>query len=237
MIGASEKASDALAQELAVAVTEGQRCSIGWLNHYTAQVVLGGDNSALSGLTIIGVDGLFLLRLLGGHERTSADLVVPALLDRLAEPRVVLVGGAPGTLGERRDAIGQLLGDRGSVVAAFDGYAGRPQPEELKVVLHDLRANVCLMGLGAPLQEAYAGAVAPAFADGGVALTVGGFLDQIAQPGYYPAWAYPLGLNWLVRLCREPRRLWRRYSLDAVRAVRLRRRLRSELLGLRAIRL
>jgi exopolysaccharide biosynthesis WecB/TagA/CpsF family protein len=236
-MSSSEKASEALAGELARAVSEGRRFSVGWLNHYTAQVVLGTGTSALSELSIIGIDGLFLLGLLRGHERTSADLVVPSLFERLEDPRVIVVGGVPEMLEERRDAIQRLLGHRGSVVAAFDGYAGRPDPGHLRDLVHDLRANVVLMGLGAPMQEAYAAAVAPAFERGGVALTVGGFLDQIAQPGYYPAWAYPLSLNWLVRLYREPRRMWRRYSVDALRAARLRRRLRSELLGLPAIRL
>jgi hypothetical protein len=36
-----------------------------------------------------------------------------------------------------------------------------------------------------------------------------------------------LRLNWLVRLAREPRRLWRRYTVDAVRAVRA----RADLIG------
>ena len=53
----------------------------------------------------------------------------------------------------------------------------------------------------------------------GYALSCGGFLDQVLRPGYYPAWAYPLRLNWLIRLAREPRRLWRRYTVDAVLAV------------------
>jgi hypothetical protein len=53
----------------------------------------------------------------------------------------------------------------------------------------------------------------------GYAMTCGGFLDQILQSNYYPAWAYPLRLNWLVRLAREPRRLWRRYTVEAVVAL------------------
>jgi beta-1,4-glucosyltransferase len=61
----------------------------------------------------------------------------------------------------------------------------------------------------------------------GYALTCGGFLDQALQVNYYPAWAYPLRLNWLVRVLREPRRLWRRYTVDAVRAVAARAELRQ----------
>jgi hypothetical protein len=39
-------------------------------------------------------------------------------------------------------------------------------------------------------------------------------------------------LNWLVRLAREPRRLWRRYTIDAVRALRSRAELAEYVIGL-----
>jgi hypothetical protein len=75
-----------------------------------------------------------------------------------------------------------------------------------------------IVGLGAGLQEQVLLEGARAMTRG-YAMTCGGFLDQVLQPGYYPAWAYPLRLNWLVRLSREPRRLWRRYTVHALLAL------------------
>jgi hypothetical protein len=43
-----------------------------------------------------------------------------------------------------------------------------------------------------------------------------------------------LRLNWLVRLAREPKRLWRRYTIDAVRALRARAKLVDYVTGLGA---
>lgn len=57
---------------------------------------------------------------------------------------------------------------------------------------------------------------------GVLVVTCGGWLDQFSGDSYYPSWAYPLRLNWLVRLAKEPRRLWGRYTVHAVRAVRSR---------------
>ena len=37
-------------------------------------------------------------------------------------------------------------------------------------------------------------------------LNAGGFVSQA------PAWMQRVGLEWLYRLCTEPRRLWRRYA-------------------------
>ena len=83
-------------------------------------------------------------------------------------------------------------------------------------------AELVVVGLGAPLQDFYALELR---APGMLVVTCGGWLDQFCAVSYYPSWAYPLRLNWLVRLAREPRRLWRRYSVDALRALRARRAL------------
>ena len=49
----------------------------------------------------------------------------------------------------------------------------------------------------------------------GLGFTCGGFLDQLAESQhYYPAWIDKADLRWLYRLCKEPRRLLRRYTLD-----------------------
>jgi N-acetylglucosaminyldiphosphoundecaprenol N-acetyl-beta-D-mannosaminyltransferase len=67
-------------------------------------------------------------------------------------------------------------------------------------------------------------------------MTGGSYLDHIAENSdfsatWYPAWANTLRLNWFYRLVREPRRLWRRYTIEildfVVLSVRARLRLRA----------
>jgi Glycosyl transferase WecG/TagA/CpsF family len=54
-----------------------------------------------------------------------------------------------------------------------------------------------------------------------VIFTAGGWLDQLAdRPQYFPPLVHQLRLGWLLRIIREPRRLVRRYTLDAVSALR-----------------
>ena len=88
-----------------------------------------------------------------------------------------------------------------------------------------------MVGLGAPLQDQYALQLADAGLRGALVATCGGWLDQVTTPDYYPRFAYHAKLNWAVRLVREPRRLWRRYTVDAVRARRRQVELRGYLLG------
>jgi exopolysaccharide biosynthesis WecB/TagA/CpsF family protein len=92
----------------------------------------------------------------------------------------------------------------------------------LRELVQRIQPDMVLVGLGAGLQEQVLLEAASAMPRG-YALTCGGFLDQVLHPGYYPGWAYPLRLNWLVRLAREPRRLWRRYTVGALLAVARRR--------------
>jgi N-acetylglucosaminyldiphosphoundecaprenol N-acetyl-beta-D-mannosaminyltransferase len=48
-----------------------------------------------------------------------------------------------------------------------------------------------------------------------VIITGGGYLDHLAESvDWYPAWMLKMRLGWAYRVYREPRRLWKRYSLD-----------------------
>jgi exopolysaccharide biosynthesis WecB/TagA/CpsF family protein len=203
--------------------------SVTWLNHYSARVAL--DEPSLKTFDVVGVDGKLLQFILRGRHRTSADLVLPALLPRLDGARVAIVGGEPETLRERRAAVESLLPPTAAVVLAFDGFAQLPSPARFGAAITTYDADIVIVALGAGLQEVYAASAKAAFQHGGIAVTCGGLLDQLLTPGYYPTWAYPLRLNWLVRLMREPRRLWRRYTFDAIRALgratHLRRRTRA----------
>jgi exopolysaccharide biosynthesis WecB/TagA/CpsF family protein len=216
---ADARTVESLNDVLVAAFTNGQRMSVTWLNHFSAPHAMDTAAEDLSGFDVVGIDGKLLQLLIGGRSRTSADLAIPALLPRLEGARVAIVGGARETERARADAMGRLLDPGCSVVLSCDGYGGLPGLGEFRRRLQERRANVVIVGLGAGLQERYARAAREVLSEGGLALTCGGFLDQLLIENYYPSWAYPLRLNWLIRLAREPRRLWRRYTVDAVAAV------------------
>lgn len=201
--------------------------TVTWVNHYSVRGALGAPE-ALAAMDLCGVDGQLLKRILGHPSRTSADLVVPVLLGRDEGIATVLAIGGRGDRGSELSEAFSALAGRPVRVVSIDGYEGLPRGGELAARVRAVRPDLVLVGLGAGLQERVLVEAAAGMALG-YALTCGGFLDQVLQTGYYPAWAYPLRLNWLVRLAREPRRLWRRYTIEALRAVADRRRLREEL--------
>ena len=88
-------------------------------------------------------------------------------------------------------------------------------PEEkgaLQQRIHLSGASIVFVGLGCPRQEIFAYELrgllsAPVLAVGAAFPLLAGTLPQA------PPWMQRSGLEWLFRLCAEPRRLWRRYLL------------------------
>lgn len=87
-------------------------------------------------------------------------------------------------------------------------------PEErdsLAKEINDSGAGMCFVGLGCPRQEVFAYEMRehismPLIAVGAAFAFHAGMLEQA------PAWMQRNGLEWLFRLTREPKRLWKRYS-------------------------
>ena len=116
MVGApADPAFDAMAQRV---LTRGHTTT--WLNHWS---LLHADVRALARMNTVGFDGTLLQMRLraAGHEvaRTSADLVLPHVFDRLADgTRITLIGAVP--------EAGQAAAERLSRfdVRVIDGYEG-----------------------------------------------------------------------------------------------------------------
>lgn len=76
--------------------------------------------------------------------------------------------------------------------------------------VHASGAAIVLIGLGCPKQELFAAAHRDTMQ--AVQLCVGAAFDfHAGMSRMAPAWMQTLGLEWLFRLCCEPRRLWKRY--------------------------
>ncbi|MFC0036734.1 WecB/TagA/CpsF family glycosyltransferase [Actinomadura rayongensis] len=74
--------------------------------------------------------------------------------------------------------------------------------------------DILHVGLGTPLQQRFVAEyrdrlTAP------VIITCGAYFEHLAERrDYYPTWVLRLRIGFLYRLAREPRRLWRRYTIE-----------------------
>jgi N-acetylglucosaminyldiphosphoundecaprenol N-acetyl-beta-D-mannosaminyltransferase len=166
-------------------------------------------------------DGMPLLwasRMLGAGlpEKVSGSDFTPLLLERAAERawRVYFVGGAPGVAARARDLLVERLPGLNVVGVDAPRFAVTDTRESQASLVATVRAakpDIVLVAFGAPKQEVWIDLVRDELRPA-VLLGVGASLDFIAGTvSRAPRWVSHSGLEWLYRLSREPRRMWRRY--------------------------
>jgi exopolysaccharide biosynthesis WecB/TagA/CpsF family protein len=150
--------------------------------------------------------------------RFPADLhgnvFCPMLLARAAERgwRVFLLGAGPG-VAERAARQLKTEDSRLQIAGTQDGYFDRKDEDGISGKIRDSGAGLLLVGMGMPLQEQW---LDRHLRTTGVRLacTAGAFFDfQAGEFARAPVWMNRIGLEWVYRLMREPRRLWRRYLI------------------------
>jgi N-acetylglucosaminyldiphosphoundecaprenol N-acetyl-beta-D-mannosaminyltransferase len=174
---------------------------------------------AAASLSLVdGMPVLWASRLLGGplpEKVSGSDLILP-LMKLAAERnfRVYLLGGADGVAESAARHLREVVpGLRivGTCAPRLDEGCEPPVEGDVLARVHAARPDLILVALGCPKQEIFmhrtAARLRPA-----VMLGIGAGLDFWAGTARRaPRWVSAAGLEWLYRLAREPRRLWRRY--------------------------
>ncbi|MDX2188196.1 MAG: WecB/TagA/CpsF family glycosyltransferase [Opitutaceae bacterium] len=122
-------------------------------------------------------------------------------------------GGGPGTA----EALSSALQERfpGLSVAGTYTPPFRPlnsdEAHDLAALVAQTKPNFFWVGLSTPKQEAFMAEFLPRL-DAGVLLGVGAAFDFLSgRVRQAPRWVQRSGLEWVFRLCVEPKRLWKRY--------------------------
>ncbi len=154
-------------------------------------------------------------------ERVAGSELVPRLFDSFNERgtlKVFLLGAADG-LSEKADWNMKKQSTNVETVGVYSPPLGfEKNPEQSEIILEKLaaaNADVVIVGLGAPKQEIWVSQHSdriPAAA----ALCVGATIDFLAgEKVRAPVWMQRSGIEWLHRMCSEPKRLAKRYARDA----------------------
>ena len=175
--------------------------------------------AAVNGAALVLADGvgdLCAARILGTPlpERVTGADLVPRLLSRLAQRSgsVFLYGARPGVAeraGEKLKSAYPGL----RIAGAENGYIS--DETALFAALEQKKPDLLLLGLGAPRQELWMARNWQKI--NAVMIGVGGLLDVFAGdiPRAPESWQR-LGLEWLYRLLREPKRLKRMIRLPKI---------------------
>ena len=122
-------------------------------------------------------------------------------------------GGKPGVAEELKQAVEFKFGNKR--VSGIYGPPFSPMQEDdwgnLVAKINESGAQIIWIGLSTPKQEKFAYELAKRVKVRYI-ITIGAAFDfhtgRLAQA---PRWMQRSGLEWLYRLCKEPRRLWKRY--------------------------
>ena len=162
-------------------------------------------------------------RLLGTPlpERVPGSDLVPRLFDAVDKGeilRVFLLGAMPG-VGEVAASNIRLHWPRVEPVGVYSPPFGfENDAQECDEILQKISAahpDVVIVGLGAPKQELWVHKHLERI-DAKCALCVGATIDFLAgEKKRAPRWMQKSGIEWLHRMCSEPKRLVKRYAKDA----------------------
>ena len=139
----------------------------------------------------------------------------PYLLRQAGRPlRVYLLGAKPGVVQRAAEYVHRQLGQQ--VVGLCDGYGGM-QDASLPSRIAESQPDMLLVALGNPVQEQWILQHRDVL-DVPLVMGVGALFDFWAgNKPRAPRLIQSLRLEWFYRLCLEPRRLLRRYTIDVVR--------------------
>jgi N-acetylglucosaminyldiphosphoundecaprenol N-acetyl-beta-D-mannosaminyltransferase len=157
-------------------------------------------------------------RFLRGHglHRTTPPEWIGGVMTALgSNAKVFWIGGKPeiAAAAARQFELRYGVQTAGIQHGFFDAAKDSKATRELVARINQAAPTILLVNMGMPRQERWLmenyGDLPPC-----VAITAGALVDHAAgivrRP---PRWVANLGIEWLVRLAREPRRLWRRYLL------------------------
>lgn len=154
-------------------------------------------------------------------ERVAGSELVPALFesfDQQGELKVFLLGAAPG-VAETAAANMKATWPNIETVGIYSPPLGfekdDAQCETILAKISACQPDVVIVGLGAPKQELWVHRFHDRI-DAKVALCVGATIDFLAgEKKRAPLWMQKSGLEWVHRMCSEPKRLVKRYARDA----------------------
>lgn len=146
----------------------------------------------------------------------GTDFVPQLIRSSPTSLRIFLYGGRPESVLQAAESIAAM---GRNVVGFMDGY--QRDQNAVRRAIEAARPDIVLVAMGNPLQESWilenAGHL-PAR----VFIGVGALFDFLSgQASRAPTWIRKIRMEWFYRLCREPRRLGRRYTVDVVTFFRL----------------
>lgn len=156
-------------------------------------------------------------------EKISGSDLFPAFYEHYKndeDVKIFLLGAMEGVAAVAKDRINEKVGREMVVDVYSPPYGFENDPAECDRIIEMVEASgasVLAVGVGAPKQEKWIHAHQNKFKNVNLFLAIGATIDfEAGNVARAPKWISEVGLEWLYRLVREPRRLWKRYILNDI---------------------
>ena len=134
--------------------------------------------------------------------------------------RIFLLGAAEGIALKAMEKINEKIGRKIVVGAHSPSYGFEQKTEECEEIVRVVNksgANVLLVGLGAPKQEKWIMKYRDCMPQVNIFMALGATIDfEAGTLKRAPIFWQKIGMEWLYRVTKEPKRLFKRYFVDDI---------------------
>ncbi|HCW53831.1 MAG TPA: glycosyltransferase [Clostridium sp.] len=159
-------------------------------------------------------------------EKVSGSDLFPRVCELAANKgyKVFLLGAAEGVAKKAADNL-QMKFPKLSVAGTYSpSYGFEKKEEEIEYIIsliNKAKPDILAVGLGAPKQEKFIYKYKDKL-NVPVSLAIGASIDfEAGNVERAPRWMQKCGLEWFYRLCKEPKRMFKRYLVDDLQIVRI----------------
>ncbi|EMU55904.1 WecB/TagA/CpsF family glycosyltransferase [Clostridium butyricum] len=159
-------------------------------------------------------------------EKVSGSDLFPKICELSAQKgyRIFLLGAAEGVAAKAAERLQNKYVDLKIVGTYSPKYGFERDEREIEKIINIIKLSkpdILAVGLGAPKQEKFI----YEFKDKlnvPVSLAIGASIDfEAGNIERAPEWMQKCGLEWFYRLCKEPRRMYKRYLIDDIKILKL----------------
>lgn len=187
------------------------------------EVYKNADLILTDGMPLIWISKLKKISI---KEKVSGSDLFPKVCEMAAQKgyKVFLLGAAEGVAAKAAENLEEKYDGLNIVGTYSPSYGFEKHNEEIiKIIdmINNLKPDILAVGLGAPKQEKFI----YKFKDKlnvPISLAIGASIDfEAGNVARAPLWMQKLGLEWLYRLVKEPKRMFKRYLVDDLEILKI----------------
>ncbi len=159
-------------------------------------------------------------------EKLSGSDLFPKVCDLASKKgyKVFLLGAAEGVAAKAAENLKDKYDGLNVVGTYSPSYGFEKNKEEIEKIIemiNTVKPDVLAVGLGAPKQEKFLYNYKNRL-NVPVSLAIGASIDfEAGNINRAPKWMQSSGLEWFYRLCKEPKRMFKRYIIDDMKIAKL----------------